>query len=110
MYFFCYQSHSEVDVRVDCRASKNCLSNRGDLDYIIKIESHSTEVRCKVQNVLKFKMSLICRGNIPVSQKNLHRRITPGNLTPRKRNNYLREHPLEADSLSKQKLHYERQQ
>ncbi|CAH3028546.1 unnamed protein product [Porites evermanni] len=37
-------SHSEVDVRVDCRASRNCLSDRGDLDYIIKIGSHSTEV------------------------------------------------------------------
>lgn len=37
-------SHSDVDVRVDCRASKNCLSHRGDLDYIIKIDDNSTEV------------------------------------------------------------------
>ena len=55
-FFFCDQSHSEVDVRVDCRASRNCLSDRGDLDYIIKIGSHSTEVSFKVQKYL------ICHG------------------------------------------------
>lgn len=37
-------SHSEVDVRVNCRSSKNCLSHRGDLDYIIKIDSNSAEI------------------------------------------------------------------
>lgn len=37
-------SHSEVDVRVDCRSSKNCLSHRGDLDYVIKLDSNCTEV------------------------------------------------------------------
>ncbi|KAK2569836.1 EF-hand calcium-binding domain-containing protein 7, partial [Acropora cervicornis] len=36
-------SHSEVDVRVDCRSSKNCLSHRGDLDYVIKLDSNCTE-------------------------------------------------------------------
>ena len=55
--FFCDQTHSEVDVRVDCRASRNCLSDRGDLDYIIKIGSHSTEVGLKVQNVLNLPWS-----------------------------------------------------
>ena len=55
--FFCDQTHSEVDVRVDCRASRNCLSDRGDLDYIIKIGSHSTKVGLKVQNVLNLPWS-----------------------------------------------------
>ena len=59
--FFCDQSHSEVDVRVDCRASKNCLSDRGDLDYIIKIGSHSTEASFKLFKFF-FKMHLICHG------------------------------------------------
>ena len=55
--FFCDQTHSEVDIRVDRRASRNCLSDRGDLDYIIKIGSHSTEVGLKVQNVLNLPWS-----------------------------------------------------
>ncbi|KAJ7358748.1 EF-hand calcium binding domain 7 [Desmophyllum pertusum] len=37
-------SHSDVVVRVDCSNSKNCLSNRGDLDYTIKLDANSTEV------------------------------------------------------------------
>ena len=49
--FFCDQSHSEVDVRVDCRASRNCLSDRQDLDYIIKIGSQH-RVSFKVQMYL----------------------------------------------------------
>lgn len=37
-------SHSNVDVRVDCSNSKNCLSHRGDLDYTMKLNANCTEV------------------------------------------------------------------
>ncbi|XP_068726920.1 EF-hand calcium-binding domain-containing protein 7-like [Montipora capricornis] len=37
-------SHSEVDIRVDCRSSKNCLSHRGDMDYVLKLDANCMEI------------------------------------------------------------------
>ncbi|KAK3599850.1 hypothetical protein CHS0354_022422 [Potamilus streckersoni] len=38
------KSRSTVKMKVDCTKSKNCVSHRGDLEYVMDISSHSTMV------------------------------------------------------------------